>query len=281
MGRFFRGGAVFPMGRFGRGEPFAPPVGQDAIVPLSNAFPVGGTVPVMLPRSQPMIQPELIGAVPQKPILPALFDAMTRASFLDRGSFSVPVPMDPMVPRGASPLLPPPPITSIFTTKTSVAIQDAINRDNRALIAAKISLGAQRKADAAAHAADKAITKASFDPTSQARGDAEAKSKDAENADEIAKRAAIAAAERQAEADAAAAKAREVEQQMLDGGWGVGGGPVLYAEPTEGLIVAPPGKVPVVAIGGGAAVGFAVGGPVGAFIGALLGGVGYNYVKNR
>lgn len=281
MGKFFRSSRVFPQG-FGRGEPFAPPVGQDAVVPLPNAFPVGGTVPVTLERSQPMIRPEVIGAVPQKPILPPLFDAQTKASFYDRGSFSVPVPMDPLAPQGASSLAPPPPVSLPFTTKASVAIDKAVRQDNRALIAAKISLDTQRRADIAAHASIKADARAALDPSPQARGDAEAKAKAAAIAAELAARAAADAAKHQSDADATTAKAHELLDQMDDRYGPPGFLPPGYTPATTIPEYRTASRVPtVVAAGGGAAVGFMVGGPVGALIGALLGGVGYNYVKSH
>lgn len=284
MAKFFRGGTVFPFGRFGREPlaPLAPPVGQDAVVPLPNAMPVGPTVPVLEPRARLMIQPELMGAVPQKPILPPLFDRHTAASFYDRSSFSVPVDTVPMTPRGATALAPPPPVIPPFTTKVSVAVDKALRRDNRALIAAKISLDTQARADAAAHAAGKAETKARLDPTPAARGDADAKRQSSEIADELARRAAEEAARRQAEADAAAARAHElIDQGDPRGYWAP-----QVSDPGTGPAEIPgyaaPSKVPtVVAAGGGAAVGFVVAGPLGALVGALLGGVGYNYVKNH
>jgi hypothetical protein len=245
-------------------------------------MPVGNALPYTPALRVPMIYPQVVGAPVEKSIVPPLWGDQTRASFLDRGAFTVPVPSDPASVPGARPLnantvfqnSPPP----LFLTPARAIAERLDNANVRALIAAKISNETQAKADAAAHAAGRAFTKAQMAPSPGSAGDAAAKARAAELADEAAARARARAANEEQKAN----------DLMLDQmGWGLGTGSDQGWTPTPGTTipeyaVAPASsKGTLVAAGSAAAAGFMLGGPVGALVGALLGGVGYTYVKNH
>jgi hypothetical protein len=282
MGKFFgrAGGVVFPagLGRFGR-EPMAQPMPPGAAPVPPEAMPVGNALPYTPALRVPMIYPQVMGAPVEKSIVSPLWGDQTRASFLDRGAFTVPVPSDPASVPGARPLnantvlqnSPPP----LFLTPARAIAERLDNANVRALIAAKISNETQAKADAAAHAAGRAFTKAQMAPSPGSAGDAAAKARAAELADEAAARARAHASNEEQKAN----------DLMLDQGYPDQYGPPGTALPgttiPEYAVAPASSKGTLVAAGSAAAAGFMLGGPVGALVGALLGGVGYTYVKNH
>jgi hypothetical protein len=295
MGKFYGGGTVFP--ELPPASPATVPIIRQSLLATPNAFPVQGAEPAAPAGFAPyMIRPEVQGALPQKQIVPPLWNEPTALSLVGRGVFSQPINMTPSGIVGARPLEAPSPVIPFFTTRAVNAARAANTADLRASITAQRSFEAQHRADMLAHAAHKAITRASVDPDPATHGDArsriEAADKAQREADRLAQRnalhdqeAAEAAAKAQAAADQEAAaqaardaanaeaNARADEKALLDQrGWPSNFDPGLVTS------ASPPGYA--VPVGGGVLGGFLLAGPVGAIIGALLGG-GYVYVKRR
>lgn len=312
MGRFYGGGTVFP----GGAAPATVPVIRQSAFAPPQAMPIGAVVPSAPAGFAPyMVRPEFVGAPVQRGVVPGLFDQQSAASFV-RGGAAAPVNLFPNVPGGAAPIGPPSPVLPMFTTAASNAIQRAVTTDYRAASSAKLSIEAQRTADAAAHQATVAATKATMDPSPSTQGDAQAKAQAAAQAQAQADAAAQQAAEHdylaakaadhaqgvadraaQAQADHAAANADAVaqaDQKAADpNAWYTGGGadgtPYGYPDqygppgPAQGGPPVPPtpmGSHGLLVTGGGAVAGFVLGGPIGALVGAAL-GAGLNFLQNR
>ncbi len=304
MGRFYRFGSgivrPFP-------EASVPIVRQAAVVP-PEALPVGSVQPASPQGFAPYeIRPEVIGHLPEKQIVPPLFDRKTAASLI-RNQNAGGADVLPTPPRGVEPLAPPAPIIPFFRTSATKAAQRAISADYNAQNAHQQSIIAQRRADAAAYAAQKAHKKAAVDPSPAAQGAALAREEEARLADDAAVRARARADEEIQKADDAAARAAaaadaelaaqernaarnaasiaEADSTAID--------QIPYTEyiwpdarwqpPTP--TVAIPGtngaqssgsmlsSPPLVAAGIGAVVGYLLGGVRGGALGALLGGGG-------
>jgi hypothetical protein len=299
MARFYGGGTVFPFGRFGNVEPGTVPLVPGAAVVPPEALPVGGVVAAASEGFPPfMIRPEVAGAYPQKQIVPPLFDQQTAASLLRNTWVGTPDEA-PVTPPGARPIAAPSPVRQIFTTATSNAVQKAVSSDYRAANAAATYNAAQRRADATAHAAQRAYERAQVDLTPTAQGEALATAEAAGRADREAQRAARRADEEQRKAARDSVRAQAVQDASVaaeavrrrraagavdaadetalreaDDTWYIGepppaevAMPYVSAGPPQAVIVAPPiARVAVGAVGG-----FLFAGPVGALLGAVGG----------
>lgn len=287
-------------GRFGF-EPATQPVLRDDAEVFGTSMPGAPATDPSLPAGFPgySIQPEVLGAPVDGATVPGLYDQGTLVSLFPSLVSSMSVDEASSPPPGVKPLLSPEEVADIFNTKASETLDQAIEMDYAAALQKQVAEELQRKADAAAYAAEQAIATATMDPRYEFQAIAEAAAKLAEEKQYEADLALEKAAVIDQEADARAARAQEdarrlaakiasgeaayeksvyqADKEALEEAWDTPGLVVPEAWWPPEVFEQRPGVSPLVAAGIAGVVGFLFGGP----IGAVVGGVGGYFVGRR